>query len=134
MLGPVRWYSFNFMIQPEEFYLSHDLLACGQQTLGSDRRDGNLNGRVLRRTITPFFAGQRDFLEISAAALWAGHVHLVTPCSPTPVWEESSSAVVTFLSVVNPKPRPAGLVACRLAIPFLRFGEHMAKLAHIARV
>ena len=61
--------------------------------------------------VEPFFADQRDFLEISAVALRAGHVHLVTPCSPTSVWEESS-AVVTFLIVVNPQPRPAGLVAC----------------------
>jgi hypothetical protein len=40
-----------------------------------------------------------------------------TPCSPTSVWEESflgqprASAVVTFPSVVSPKPRPVGLVA-----------------------
>src|ERR1700687_1714476 len=24
MLGPARWYSFNFMIQPDKFYLPHD--------------------------------------------------------------------------------------------------------------
>lgn len=64
-----------------------------------------------------FSAGQRDFLEIGAVALRAGHVHLVTPCSATSVWEEPWSdqlpwsAVVTFLSVVKPKPRVAGLVA-----------------------
>jgi hypothetical protein len=64
-----------------------------------------------------FSAGQRDFLEIGAVALRAGQVHLVTPCSPTSVWEQSLSdqlrsfAVVTFLSVVKPKPRVAGLVA-----------------------
>src|ERR1700722_4243227 len=45
--------------------------------------------------VTPvghFFADQRDFLEIGAVALRAGQVHLVTPCSPTSVWEESLSA------------------------------------------
>jgi hypothetical protein len=104
-----------------------------------------------------FSAGQRDFLEIGAVALRAGHVHLVTPCSPTSVWEESlsdqlpSSAVVTFLSVVKPKPGVAGLVAWlrstrprsghflshvqeQPAIPFLGLGEQTAKLAQIARV
>ena len=64
-----------------------------------------------------FSAGQRDFLEIGAVPLRAGHVHLVTPCSPTSVWEEPlsdqlrSSALVTFLGVVKPKPRLGGLVA-----------------------
>src|SRR6266852_5867998 len=62
-----------------------------------------------------------------------------------------SSAVVTLLSVVNPKPRAAGLVAClrptrpgsghvlshtkeQLAIPFLGLGEQTAKLGAWARV
>ena len=57
-----------------------------------------------------------------------------------------SSAVVTFLSVANPQPRPAGLVAClrstrprsghflshvqeQLEIRFLGLGEQTAKLA-----
>lgn len=39
--------------------------------------------------VEPFFVGQRDLLEIGAVALGAAHVHLVTPCSPTSVWEES---------------------------------------------
>jgi hypothetical protein len=42
--------------------------------------------------ITPvehFFAGQKGFLEIGAVGLRTGHVHLITPCSPTSVWEES---------------------------------------------
>ena len=67
------------------------------------------------------------------------------------MWEESlsdqlpSSAVVTFLSVVNAKPRPAGLVVPpfdgtsfrpfsglwqeQAAIPFLRLVEQTVKLA-----
>ena len=46
--------------------------------------------------VTPverFFAGQSDFLEIGGVALGAGHVHIVTPCSPTLVWEEPFSLV-----------------------------------------
>ena len=64
-----------------------------------------------------FFAGQRDLLEIGAVALTAGHFHLVIPCSPTSAGEEAlsgqirSSVVVTFVCVVNPQPRPPGLVA-----------------------
>jgi hypothetical protein len=67
----------------------------------------------------PFFVGQRDLLKIGEFALRAVHVHFVTPCSPTSVWEVClsdrlpSSAVVAFL-----KPGPAGLVAClRSKIP-----------------
>jgi|SRR5208282_763884 len=100
-----------------------------------------------------FFARQRDHLENGAVGLRAGHVHLVTPCSPTSMWEESlsdqlpASVVVTFLSVVNPKPRPAGLVAClfstrprsshfmsyaqeQLAVPFLRLGHQTQTFSH----
>ena len=50
------------------------------------------NAVELCRFVTPVehsFAGQRDFLEIGAVVLRAGHVHLVTPCSPTCLWEES---------------------------------------------
>jgi hypothetical protein len=70
------------------------LPACGQQTFGSGHRDGHLNNNAVElctfvTAVEHFFAGQKDFLEIGAVALRAGHVHLVTPCSPTSVWEES---------------------------------------------
>jgi hypothetical protein len=69
-------------------------LACGQHTFRSGRRDGDLNDNAVELCtfvtgVEHFFAGQKDFLEIGAVALRAAHVHLVTPCSPTSVWEES---------------------------------------------
>jgi len=75
------------------------LPACGQQTFGNARRDGHLNDNAVELCTFAtgaehFFAGQKDFLEIGAVALRAGHVHLFTPCSPTSVWEES--ALVNF--------------------------------------
>ncbi len=77
----------------------------------------------MRRTIPA--DSTRRFLKLRAVGLRAGQVHLVTPCSPTSVWEESlsgqlpSSVVVTLLSVVNPKPRRAELVACSLQRDFV---------------
>jgi hypothetical protein len=135
-------------------------IRCRDPYENSWNTDLDQNAVEVRAFVTPvghFFAGQRDLLENGAVGLRAGHVHLVTPCSPTSVWEESLAdqlpafAVVTFLSVVNPKPRPGGLVACfrstrprsdhsksyvqeQFAVPFLRLGHQAARLAQKPRV
>ena len=51
------------MIRPEKFYRPHEF--AGVRTMSF------------------------DLLEIGAVAVRAGQVHLVTPCSPTSVWEET---------------------------------------------
>jgi hypothetical protein len=97
------------------------------RTIAPDQNTAELCAFVI--PVEHFQAGQGGFLEIGAIALRAGHVHLVTPNSPLQGGkilsdQLPSSAVVTFLNVVNPKPRPPGLVA-RLCSRRPRFGHFL---------
>src|ERR1700687_1619228 len=94
LFGLARSCSFNFMIRPEQFSSPHDFSGVRPANFEkwSSRRGFERTVRVVTQ-VQHFFAGQRDFLETGVVALRAGHVHLVTPCSPTSVWEEPFSLV-----------------------------------------
>jgi hypothetical protein len=71
----------------------------------------------------PLLVCQRDFLQISTAALRAAQVHLVTPCSPTSVWLQSFlSNSNDFLNPTRQSTFSCLRLAGRLVGPF--FGPY----------